>query len=228
MGACSAQEPHQTRTVLAGHAGDVLGDSWYIVGGGNNTSGCTDMLALDLTPLAADNDTQEPLTWSVVDQQASRSAIVSEGLTVEAVPSAKCLLAFGGYNGKYQNALQVYKPGALSSLAVPTCQHYRDLLLKPLHLLHDIWLPYWFVATQHYNKVVNLQQHHVAGIFGDLAACAKPAVGHADMSEVSSMKLNINTDVYPHTNTMTITTHFSISQVSDGRAAVCHCRQQEW
>lgn len=99
---------------IAGHAGDVLGDSWYIVGGGNNTSGCTEMLALDLTPLAADEDSEEPLTWSVVNQEAARSAIVSEGLAVEAVPSAKCLLAFGGYNGKYQNALQIFKPGELS------------------------------------------------------------------------------------------------------------------
>ena len=92
-----------------------MGDSWYIVGGGNNTSGCTDMLALDLSPLAADNTSEEPLTWSVVSQQDVRSAIVSEGLTVEAVPSAECLLAFGGYNGKYQNTVQVFKAGQLSN-----------------------------------------------------------------------------------------------------------------
>ena len=97
--------------MLAGHAGDVLGDSWYIVGGGNNTSGCTDMVALDLTPLAASDQTDNPLTWSTVNQAESRSAIVSEGLTVEAVPYARCLLSFGGYNGKYQSALQVFRPG---------------------------------------------------------------------------------------------------------------------
>ena len=73
------------------------------------------MLALDLSPLAADNTSEEPLTWSVVSQQDARSAIVSEGLTVEAVPSAKCLLAFGGYNGKYQNTMQVFKAGQLSN-----------------------------------------------------------------------------------------------------------------
>lgn len=97
--------------MLAGHAGDVLGDSWYIVGGGNNTSGCTDMVALDLTPLATSDQTDAPLTWSTVSQAESRSAIVSEGLTVEAVPYARCLLSFGGYNGKYQSALQVFRPG---------------------------------------------------------------------------------------------------------------------
>jgi len=97
--------------VLVGHAGDVIGNRWYIVGGGNNTSGCTDMVALDLTPLATSDQTDDPLTWSTVSQAESRSAIVSEGLTVEAVPYARCLLSFGGYNGKYQSALQVFRPG---------------------------------------------------------------------------------------------------------------------
>lgn len=98
----------------AGHAGAVLGDTWYIAGGGNNTSGCTDMLALDLSPLAGDSPSDEPLTWSTVSHADARSAIVSEGMTVQAVASAKCLLAFGGYNGKYQNALQVFKAGEQS------------------------------------------------------------------------------------------------------------------
>lgn len=105
-------------TPRAGHAGDVIGDSWYIVGGGNNTSGCTDMVALDLTPLGSSDDTSLPLTWSVVSQAEPRSAIVSEGLTVEAVPYARCLLSFGGYNGKYQSALQIFKPEA--------AQHHRS------------------------------------------------------------------------------------------------------
>ena len=74
------------------------------------------MLALDLSPLAADNASEDPLKWSVVSQQDARSAVVSEGLTVEAVPSAKCLLAFGGYNGRYQNALQVFKAGESNSV----------------------------------------------------------------------------------------------------------------
>ena len=100
--------------VCVGHAGDVIGDIWYIVGGGNNTSGCTDMVALDLIPLTSSGSaepTEEPLTWSEVSQAEARSAIVSEGLTVDAIPYARCLLSFGGYNGKYQSALQIYKPG---------------------------------------------------------------------------------------------------------------------
>ena len=51
------------------------------------------------------------MTWSTVSQAEPRSAIVSEGLTVEAIPYARCLLSFGGYNGKYQSTLQILKPG---------------------------------------------------------------------------------------------------------------------
>ena len=99
------------KSSCTGHAGDVIGDVWYITGGGNNTSGCTDTVALDLTALANPDEAEEPLTWSQVSQAEPRSAIVSEGLTVEAIPYAKCLLSFGGYNGKYQSALQIFKPG---------------------------------------------------------------------------------------------------------------------
>lgn len=38
---------------LAGHAAAILGNTWFVVGGGNNTSGCADMYALDLSPLPA-------------------------------------------------------------------------------------------------------------------------------------------------------------------------------
>ena len=94
-----------------GHAGDVVGDTWYIVGGGNNTSGCTDTVALDLSPLGTSDQADEPLTWSTVSQAEPRSAIVSEGLIVAAIPYARCLVSFGGYNGKYHSSLQIFKPG---------------------------------------------------------------------------------------------------------------------
>lgn len=46
--------PHPpTHTPPAGHAGAILGTTWFIVGGGNNTSGCADMYALDLGPLGS-------------------------------------------------------------------------------------------------------------------------------------------------------------------------------
>ena len=46
----------------AGHSGAVLGDIWYIVGGGNNVKGCADLLAADLAALPTSNT----LTWHVV------------------------------------------------------------------------------------------------------------------------------------------------------------------
>ncbi len=46
----------------AGHSGAVLGDIWYIVGGGNNVKGCADLLAADLAELPTSNT----LTWHVV------------------------------------------------------------------------------------------------------------------------------------------------------------------
>lgn len=98
-----------------GHAGDIVGDTWFIAGGGNNTSGCTDTVALDLSPLATSDQEDEPLTWSTVSQAEPRSDIVSEGLIVEAIPYARCLLSFGGYNGRYQSTLQIFKPGDMHS-----------------------------------------------------------------------------------------------------------------
>lgn len=49
-------------TPRAGHSGAVLGDIWYIVGGGNNVKGCTDLLAADLSGLP----TSKTVTWHVV------------------------------------------------------------------------------------------------------------------------------------------------------------------
>lgn len=40
------------------------------------------------------------------------SAIASEGLSLQTVPMAGCMVSFGGYNGRYHNAVHVYRPGA--------------------------------------------------------------------------------------------------------------------
>ena len=47
---------HRTacRQPRAGHAASILGNTWFIVGGGNNTSGCADMYALELSALGTD------------------------------------------------------------------------------------------------------------------------------------------------------------------------------
>ena len=58
-----------------GHAAALLSDALYIVGGGNNSAGCADLMCLDLGGLAIG----QPLSWSSVAKAEPRSAIASEG-----------------------------------------------------------------------------------------------------------------------------------------------------
>lgn len=103
---CSIQGVEQICGACTGHAAALLGDRLYIVGGGNNSSGCADLVCLDLSGLA----TGQPLRWSPVTAAGARSAIASEGLSLTSVRSAGALVAFGGYNGKYHNTVHVYRP----------------------------------------------------------------------------------------------------------------------
>ena len=103
----------------AGHAGALLGDTWYVAGGGNNAAGCADMLALDLGGLGA-----APLAWAPVATAEPRSAIASESLSLLAAPAAGALVAFGGYNGRYHNTVQVFRPGAALELPQGTPSLY--------------------------------------------------------------------------------------------------------
>ena len=206
----------------AGHAAALLSDALYIVGGGNNSAGCADLMCLDLGGLA----TGQPLAWSSVAKAEPRSAIASEGvpgslhlaspigtpachlhasaegrgppcacmpmmsasdclartvlvlripsvppgdsvlpctveahllhikasgatweLTFSAVPeicvspvglslvavrSAGALVAFGGYNGKYHNSAQVFRPGKY-------CEAYCSL--SPMHGRRCLYCP---------------------------------------------------------------------------------------
>mmetsp|Transcript_31138 Transcript_31138/g.69212 ORF Transcript_31138/g.69212 Transcript_31138/m.69212 type:complete len:720 (-) Transcript_31138:447-2606(-) len=104
----------------AGHTAVIVDDTWYIVGGGNNVKGCTDMLALDLRNLGSG-----PLAWHSVASIPPRDPLSSEGISLVAVPAQlpggelrSVLLAFGGYNGKYQNVASVMRaPAHLPQLA---------------------------------------------------------------------------------------------------------------
>ncbi|KXZ49410.1 hypothetical protein GPECTOR_21g636 [Gonium pectorale] len=102
----------------AGHSGVVLGDIWYIVGGGNNVRGCTDLLAADLARLAEGGG----VTWHVVTSVALRDPLSSEGISLVVLPKERVLCAFGGYNGKYQNAVSLFRApeGSAALLAGPT------------------------------------------------------------------------------------------------------------
>lgn len=106
--ACSLTNKTLTdKAASSGHAAALLSDALYVCGGGNNSAGCADLMALDLGGMAQGT----PLAWSAVAKAETRSAIASEGLSLTTVRSAGALLAFGGYNGKYHNSAQVFRPG---------------------------------------------------------------------------------------------------------------------
>lgn len=97
----------QIPPIRAGHASALLGTIMYMIGGGNNTKGCSDMYALDLKDLGRD---QGSLQWVLIGNTPPTAAIASEGLSLTCVPMAGCVLSYGGYNGSYHSAIHVYRP----------------------------------------------------------------------------------------------------------------------
>lgn len=70
------------------------------------------MMALDMSELGTG-----ALKWiHVAKSLDKRSALVSEGLSLQAVPSQGALIAFGGYNGKYHNDVHVFKPSYAANI----------------------------------------------------------------------------------------------------------------
>ncbi|XP_073310986.1 acyl-CoA-binding domain-containing protein 4-like [Primulina huaijiensis] len=92
----------------AGHAGVTVGESWFIVGGGDNKSGVSETVVLNMSTLA----------WSVVTAVQARVPLASEGLSLvtSSYSSGDILVSFGGYNGRYNNEVHVLKPSHKSTL----------------------------------------------------------------------------------------------------------------
>jgi len=88
----------------AGHSAALVGDTWFVLGGGNNVRGCVDMLAADFSDMPVMN-----ITWRRVCTVPAGSPLSSEGVSLMHVPHLQLLVAFGGYNGKYHNTVSVYK-----------------------------------------------------------------------------------------------------------------------
>ncbi|XP_021902309.1 acyl-CoA-binding domain-containing protein 4 [Carica papaya] len=88
-------------TPRAGHAGITIDENWYIVGGGDNSSGCRETLMLNMSKLV----------FTTVTRLKGRHFLASEGLSVSSamVCGEKILVAFGGYNGKYNNEVFVMR-----------------------------------------------------------------------------------------------------------------------
>ncbi|CAH8272417.1 unnamed protein product [Arabidopsis lyrata] len=95
-------------TPRAGHAGVTIGENWYIVGGGDNKTGASKTVVLNMSTLA----------WSVVTSVQGHVPLASEGLSlvVSSYNGEDIVVAFGGYNGHYNNKVNVLKPSHKSSL----------------------------------------------------------------------------------------------------------------
>ncbi|KAK4491096.1 hypothetical protein RD792_001818 [Penstemon davidsonii] len=92
----------------AGHAGVTVGESWFLVGGGDNKSGVSETVVLNMSTLA----------WSVVTTVQGRIPLASEGssLVLSSYSGEDILVSFGGYNGRYNNEVNVLKPSHKSTL----------------------------------------------------------------------------------------------------------------
>ncbi|XP_022719412.1 acyl-CoA-binding domain-containing protein 4-like isoform X2 [Durio zibethinus] len=95
-------------TPRAGHAGVTVGENWFIVGGGDNKSGASETVVLNMSTLV----------WSVVTSVQGRVPLASEGLSlvVGSFNGEDILVSFGGYNGHYNNEVNVLKPSHKSTL----------------------------------------------------------------------------------------------------------------
>ncbi|PWA48962.1 galactose oxidase/kelch repeat superfamily protein [Artemisia annua] len=86
----------------AGHAGVSVDEKLFIVGGGDNKSGALETLVLDMSTLVL----------SVLTSVGQKNPLASEGLTISLamVDGEQYLIAFGGYNGSYNNEVFAMKP----------------------------------------------------------------------------------------------------------------------
>lgn len=99
----------------AGHAGVTVADSWFIIGGGDNTGAIAETLVLSMTTLS----------WSIEATVEVLTPVASEGLSV--VVSGDTLLAFGGYNGYFTNEVHAYKLGPAQ---VPQVANLKPLVVE--------------------------------------------------------------------------------------------------
>jgi acyl-CoA-binding protein len=94
----------------AGAAGALLGDTWFVAGGGDGVASRRDTVAMRLPADGAALAASPPLRWRVVAEAQPRSAMASEGIAMVALPATGALLAFGGYNGAYSDDLSLLVP----------------------------------------------------------------------------------------------------------------------
>ncbi|KAJ0234259.1 Acyl-CoA-binding domain-containing protein 5 [Hirschfeldia incana] len=112
-------------TPRSGHAGVTIGENWFIVGGGDNKSGASESVVLNMSTL----------TWSVVASVQGRVPLASEGLSlvVSSYNGEDVLVAFGGYNGRYNNEINLLKPSHKSTLQPKTLEEPLPVSLSAVN-----------------------------------------------------------------------------------------------
>ncbi|KAG4123150.1 hypothetical protein ERO13_D11G309900v2 [Gossypium hirsutum] len=89
-------------TPRAGHAGVTIGENWFIAGGGDNKSGASKTIVLNMSSFV----------WSVVTSVEGTVPLASEGLSlvVGSLKGDDILVSFGGYNGRYNSEVNILNP----------------------------------------------------------------------------------------------------------------------
>ncbi|MBA0875793.1 hypothetical protein Goshw_006575 [Gossypium schwendimanii] len=95
-------------TPRAGHAGVTIGENWFIAGGGDNKSGVSKTIVLNMSSFV----------WSVVTSVEGTVPLASEGLSlvVGSLMGDDILVSFGGYNGRYNSEVNILNPSCKLNL----------------------------------------------------------------------------------------------------------------
>ncbi|TYI03362.1 hypothetical protein ES332_A11G333400v1 [Gossypium tomentosum] len=95
-------------TPRAGHAGVTIGENWFIAGGGDNKSGASKTIVLNMSSFV----------WSVVTSVEGTVPLASEGLSlvVGSLKGYDILVSFGGYNGRYNCEVNILNPSCKLNL----------------------------------------------------------------------------------------------------------------
>ncbi|KAH1084098.1 hypothetical protein J1N35_023859 [Gossypium stocksii] len=95
-------------TPRAGHAGVTIGENWFIAGGGDNKSGVSKTVVLNMSSFV----------WSVVTSVEGTVPLASEGLSlvVGSLKGDDILVSFGGYNGRYNSEVNILNPSCKLNL----------------------------------------------------------------------------------------------------------------
>jgi len=114
----------------AGHASTTFGPFWFIAGGGNNTMGLGDCMALDMRTMSWIAVCPSPTVITTIakkrvqqDKQAQIPSVAYEGMSLVCVPCSAddgaqfsaALFAFGGYNGRTTASLRLFDLGAAAT-----------------------------------------------------------------------------------------------------------------